>query len=75
MARKIVHQLDHEVELRESLGELFFVRLVCFKIVIQSLYGMVSRRAHLKGKLSRADLEKSQERVTESLKNVVDLNV
>lgn len=42
MARKVIHQLNHQIKLSESLNKLVFARLVRFEIRIESLHITIS---------------------------------
>jgi hypothetical protein len=72
---EIVEQLNHQVELSEPLGQILFVGLVLFKVVIQSLkdcyYPVRSSRWEENGRY----LKQGQERSAKLAKNMVDLRI
>lgn len=75
MGGEIVEQLNHEVELSEPLGQVLFVGLVLFKVVIQSLkdcyYPVRSSRWEENGRY----LKQGQERSAKLAENMVDLRI
>lgn len=70
MAREVVKELNHQVELRKSTGEIVFVRFVLLKEIIQAL---VVSTFSISGTIT--NLEKTQERPPKLIEHMVDLGI
>jgi ribosomal protein S17E len=72
---EIVEQLDHQVELSEPLDKVLFIRLVLFKVVIQSLEDCYYPVRSSKWEENWRYLKQGQERSTKLVKNMVNLRI
>lgn len=83
MAREVIHQFDHQIELRESQNKIVLVGFILLKVGIQPLelneftaMRLLASRARIDDEgAGRTHLEQSQEGTAESFKDVINFTV